>query len=140
MLLNQTAIYALRAMAVMAGIGADSSLTVDELSDRTGVPKHYLSKVMRRLVQAGLVRGQRGHGGGFGLLRPAHTIRLGAILAAADCDVDAGRCAFGFAACDPKNPCALHPVWSRFQDGVREFTERTTLADCGPQLRRRPRK
>ncbi len=141
MLLNQTAVYCLRAMAVLAALAPGESLTAAELSERTGVPQQYLSKVMRKLVVARLVRARRGHGGGFSLQRAPRAIQLGEVLAAVDLQVDDG-CAFGFAACDPHNPCALHPIWSRLKDSLEEWTAGSTLADLGPppkvpRLRRR---
>jgi Rrf2 family iron-sulfur cluster assembly transcriptional regulator len=137
MLLNQTVVYALRAMAAMAELPHGTSVTVVELSERTGVPQHYLSKVMRRMVRAGLVSGQRGHGGGFSLKKAPKDVPLGAVLVAADADLGKGECAFGFEKCDPVNPCALHPVWTKLQDGLRAFAEDSTLADCGRVKSRR---
>ena len=66
-IVNQTAEYALRAMASLAR--ADGALTAEELSAQASVPVHYLAKVMRQLVVAGLVSARRGRGGGFRLAR-----------------------------------------------------------------------
>lgn len=140
MLLNQTVVYALRAMATMAELAPGASVTVVELSERTGVPQHYLSKVMRRMVKAKLVNGQRGHGGGFALVKAPADIRIADILLAVDADLALGQCAFGFDACDPDNPCMLHPVWAKLQDGMKAFAAGSTLADCGgARVRRRAR-
>lgn len=128
MLLNLTAVYGLRALAVLSGLAPGASLNAAELAERTGVPQQYLSKVMRKLVLARLVRSQRGHGGGFQLMQPPGEIRVADALAALDLEVGSG-CAFGFAACDPKNPCALHPLWSRLQQRLDEWTEGSTFAD-----------
>jgi len=140
MLLNQTAVYGLRAMAVLAGLAPGESMNAEVLSERTGVPRQYLSKVMRKLVVGRLVRGQRGHGGGFTLIRPPRQIRLADVLEAIDLDLDAG-CAFGFAACDPDNPCVLHPMWNGLHESLRHWAGESTLADLGPapnaQRRRR---
>jgi Rrf2 family protein len=140
MLLSQTAVYGLRAMAVLAALPPNESIRALELSGRTGVPRQYLAKVMRRLVVAGLVRSRRGHGGGFMLSRPARAIRLGDVLRSIDAELEGGTCAFGFGACDPQNPCALHPVWSRFSDSVQKWAEGSTLADLGPEPKIRTRR
>lgn len=139
MLLNQTAVYGLRAMAVLAGLAAGESLNAAELSERTGVPQQYLSKVMRKLVLARLVHGQRGRGGGFMLEKPARQIRLADVLTALDLELHSG-CAFGFEACDPTNPCVLHPIWSRLQSDLEAWSTRSTFADLGPPPRDRSRK
>lgn len=139
MLLNLTAVYGLRALAVLAGLAPGASLNATELAERTAVPQQYLSKVMRKLVLGKLVRSQRGHGGGFQLMRPAAEIRVADALAALDLAVDSG-CAFGFASCDPQNPCALHPLWSRLQQSLDAWTGGSTFADLqAPGPRRRSR-
>jgi Rrf2 family protein len=139
MLLNLTAVYGLRAMAVLAGLAAGESLNAAELSERTGVPQQYLSKVMRKLVLARLVHGQRGRGGGFMLEKPARQIRLADVLRALDLELDGG-CAFGFEACDPANPCVLHPIWSKLQSDLEAWTRGSTFADLGPPPRERRRR
>lgn len=130
MLLNLTAVYGLRAMATLAGLGAGETLNAGELSERTGVPQQYLSKVMRKLVVARLVRSQRGHGGGFGLARAAAKIPLADVLRAIDIELDGG-CAFGYGQCDPGNPCVLHPIWAKLQQSLDVWTNGCTLADLG---------
>jgi Rrf2 family protein len=130
MLLNLTAVYGLRAMATLAGLGAGETLNASELSERTGVPQQYLSKVMRKLVVGKLVHSQRGRGGGFGLARPAAKIPLTDVLRAIDIELDGG-CAFGYGQCDPDNPCVLHPIWTKLQQGLDAWTNGCTMADLG---------
>lgn len=140
MLLNHTAIYGLRAMATLAVLSPGESINGIDLAERTGVPRQYLAKVMRKLVLAKLVRSQRGRGGGFALARAPRAIRLAEVLTATDVDLGRG-CAFGFAACDPHNPCPLHPLWTRLQDSLLAWTGESTLGDLGPlptTPRRRP--
>ena len=137
-MLNQTAIYALRAMATLARLAPGESLRAPELAERTAIPAHYVSKVMRKLVLAKLVRGQRGHGGGFQLARAPATIRLRDVLDG----VGAGpgeECAFGWAACDADAPCPLHPVWSRLKEEFERWAGGTTLAALGSTRPRRGR-
>ena len=127
MLLNQTAQYALRAMAVLAG--ERDAIASAALSEKSQVPSHYLSKIMRRMVLAGLVSSSRGHGGGFRLSREAQDVRFLDVLEAVDSAPTQGVCAFGLGNCDEIDPCRLHPAWSEFQDHFFDWATRTTLAD-----------
>ena len=138
MLLNLTAVYGLRAMATLGGLGPGESLNAAALSEHTGVPQQYLSKVMRKLVVAKLVRSQRGHGGGFSLSRPPAKIALADVLRAIDIELDGG-CAFGYEQCDPGNPCALHPIWTRLQQSLDDWTNSSTLAEVGSAPAKRAR-
>lgn len=127
MLLNQTAEYALRAMACLASAPPGVLLTSDDLTARAALPAHYVSKVMRQLVLAGLVEGKRGRGGGFRVARAPQTIRFLEIIDAVGGWPDPDRCAFGNDRCNPEAPCPLHPTWTRLSDVVQAWAGSTTL-------------
>ena len=129
MILNQTSVSALRAMAALAGLGPGETLRAADLAERTGVPVHYLSKIMSKMVEHRLVVGRKGHGGGFALCRPAREIRVADVLEASDFHVEPGTCAFGWGDCDPRAPCPLHTSWSRLQEFVLHWADETTLED-----------
>lgn len=65
---SQTVEYALRAVAYLAG-QAPAGRTTDQIAAATRVPKPYLSKVLQKLVERGLVHSQRGVGGGMSLVK-----------------------------------------------------------------------
>ena len=73
---TQTAEYALRAVTHMAMTKSGGPMRAADLSEAMGIPIHYLSKIMRRLVSAGLLESQKGHGGGFRFARDLSEIRL----------------------------------------------------------------
>lgn len=129
MILSLTAEYAFRAMARLAVQPDGEALRATDLSEATGIPPHYLSKIMRRLVAAGLLESERGHGGGFRLARPAEAIAFSDILAAVDAELDPTRCAFGWGRCNAKNPCLLHPLFSKLNGAVTDWASGSTLAD-----------
>lgn len=132
MLLTQTAEYAFRSMACLAGLEAGASLKSAQISEVTGIPVHFLAKVMRRLVVAGLVSSQKGHGGGFSLSKPASQIRFADIMEAVGIESD-DHCAFGWARCNRTNPCPMHPAWAELKERCRAWAEEHHLADIKPQ-------
>lgn len=134
--LSQTAEYALRAMAHLATLEPGASARAAEVAEATSIPAHYLSKVMRRLVLAGLVESQKGHHGGFSLSRPPSRIRFGEILAAAGVDADQDHCAFGWGRCNVAKPCPLHDAWSELHCRYSAWASQTTLADIHAQPQR----
>ncbi len=127
MLLPQTAEYALRAMAYLALLPPDLPIRAKDLSQETGIPGQYLSKILRRLVLAGLLRSQKGQGGGFKLARPPGDIRFMDVLVAIDCYPTEGRCVFGWGSCNESSPCPLHESWQQMSQGFRDWAENTTL-------------
>lgn len=130
MILNQTAEYALRAMAVLAASWPEERITSGQLSDAANIPQHYVSKVMRRLVLADLVDARRGHHGGFQLTRPPDEIAFIEVLEAVDFQAESRHCAFGLGKCNPDHPCALHPAYTALNDCFLGWANSTTLVSA----------
>lgn len=130
MLLNQTIEYALRAMACLAQADG-AALRTRDLAKSAQVPSHYLAKILRRMVLAGLVDSQRGHGGGFTLSKSPEDIRFIDIFRAMDFDPRQDRCVFGHDQCDAAAPCPLHAAWTRIADEFTDWANETTLAELG---------
>ena len=129
MIVTQTAQYALRVLAYMTTRPENEPVRSQDLSEETGIPSHYLSKIMRRLVEAGLLHSQKGHGGGFRFARPLDEIRFLDVLEAMDVEVEPKACVFGWGACSGDNPCPLHPFWSDLKTHFVDWAEQYTMAD-----------
>lgn len=139
-LLTQTAEYALRALAELARAEDGVALRARDLAERTAVPEAYLSKVLRRLVEHGLLSANKGHGGGFALARPPHRIRFVDVLSALDSLPSPRRCAFGWGTCNAAAPCPLHPAWAELTAAFDAWATATTLADTAPRRASGPHK
>jgi Rrf2 family protein len=72
---SQTVEYALRAVAHLA-YEAPHARTTEQIAEATRVPPAYLSKVLQALSRGGIVRSQRGVGGGIALARPAEELTI----------------------------------------------------------------
>lgn len=68
-----TAEYALRAVVFLAE-GGNGRYTTQAIADATQIPPRYLAKILQKLAQAGVLKGQRGLNGGFCLARGAAQI------------------------------------------------------------------
>lgn len=78
---SQTVEYALRAVAHLA-MQQGRARTTDQIAAATKVPRAYLSKVIQGLRRAGIVRSQRGVGGGVVLANePEHLTILDVVNA-----------------------------------------------------------
>lgn len=128
----QTSEYALRAMARIAMSRPGITVRAKDLAAETDIPVHYLSKILRKLVTAGILAASKGHGGGFVLSKPPAKIRFADILAAVDYGSES-PCVFGWGRCSERHPCPLHDTWSRLKTSFEAWAKRTTLADVGPE-------
>jgi Rrf2 family protein len=72
----------LRAIVYLAG--QDEPRTTAQMAEVTQVPAGYLAKVMQQLGRAGLVRSQRGLGGGFTLAREPDNLTVLEVINAVD--------------------------------------------------------
>jgi Rrf2 family transcriptional regulator, iron-sulfur cluster assembly transcription factor len=133
-IVSMTAEYALRAMAQIAALGSDGALRAKDLSALAHVPAPYLSKILHRLVAAGLLESEKGHGGGFRLTRPPSKISFHDIFLALGEELESDRCAFGWGACDKKHPCLLHPAISELNTQFGRWSKRSTLAMVAARL------
>lgn len=129
MIVSHSAEYALRAMAWIASRPATDATRARDLSDIAGIPPHYVSKILRRLVVAGLLESQKGHGGGFVLARPPAEIRFADVLEALDAMPDRSVCHFGWGRCNATEPCPLHESWMSLCSAFQTWSTEHTLAD-----------
>lgn len=129
MILPQTAQYALRIMSNIALTRGAHPVRAKEISSQIQCPQHYVSKVLRKLVTAGLLKAERGHGGGFILARPAEKIMFCQVLEAVQGPLKAKQCIFGWRKCSNTTPCILHHRWNAVSDTFDEWSRTTSLAD-----------
>jgi Rrf2 family protein len=118
------------AIHALASIGqtTNASQSVNRISTELGVSETHLSKVLQRVVKAGLVTSRRGPHGGFLLSRKPDSISLLEILEAIDgrlvdckCLLGRKRCLFG--------GCAMDALASHVNHQVRAFMATHYLKD-----------
>ena len=105
-MLSQTVEYALRAVVQLAGVAPDAQ-TTEQIARATKVPQAYLSKVLQSLVQAGIVRSQRGIGGGMALVKTPAELTILEVVNAVDPIRRIRTCPLALAA-HGVNLCPLH--------------------------------
>src|SRR6516162_8182264 len=80
---SQTVEYALRAVVHLA-FNAPNAQTTEQIAKSTKVPPAYISKVLQRLAQAGVVKSQRGIGGGMSLVKAPSEVTILEVVNAVD--------------------------------------------------------
>lgn len=117
---------ALHATALLAGVSAP--LQTRQISVSLGASEAHLSKVLQRLVKAGVLRAKRGPGGGFELARPAEAITLKQIYEAIEGPIDPCTCPFGVPLCTGGD-CPLGDEFRRAAVRLHEFMAGEWLSD-----------
>lgn len=134
MMYSTTCSYAIRAMSRLAVIRPDGYVRVQELCENTNLPSHFLAKIFRDLVGAGLLTSAKGRGGGFALARRPHEIRLYDIVDAVDGIKSYSQCVVGLAQCDATQPCPQHEQFLPVRKRILAYLETTTLEQMSEAL------
>lgn len=122
---SQKVEYALRAVVCLA---SQSPRTVEQIARATLVSQAYLAKVVQELVHAGILRSQRGVGGGISLAKTPAELTVLEVVNAVDPIARIERCPLGLAA-HGVNLCPLHKRLDQALASVEQAFRSTTLAE-----------
>lgn len=137
MWISSTTQYAIRAVLFVAEHSGDRPLRVEAIAEALQVPRNYLSKTLHLLAREGVLRSERGRGGGFRLGADASALTLAAVAAPFG-DLASRHCLLGRSACGWRSPCAVHARWEEISNALQEFFQRTTIADLQGEIAKRP--
>ncbi|MGQ0384604.1 MAG: SUF system Fe-S cluster assembly regulator [Gammaproteobacteria bacterium] len=108
--------YATVILASLAGGGLASAAG---LSERTRIGLPTVSKLLKQLQHAGLVRSVRGAHGGYQLTRPVSEINAADIIDAVEGPVALTECASGAGNCGIEATCLVGHGWQRISLAIR---------------------
>ena len=120
--------YAIRAMIHLASIPPGTVVPFREIGRQMDVPEDFLAKIMKTLVDQGVVRSTRGPRGGYKLARPAETINVLEIIEAAEGPVAVNVCLDDDDACSRQSFCTMTSVWREGQERMLDVFRGTKLS------------
>ena len=129
MQLHNTTQYAIRILSYIASQDNESPSNATVLAATLDLPYKFLTKIMRELVVAGLVKSTRGRDGGYVLNKKASDIKLVEILEIFNDMLNDEYCVLGIGVCDSNNKCALHDQWSQPKTLLQDMFKNTSLQD-----------
>ena len=124
-MLNQTSIYALRAMGFLATHKDNHPILSSTIAREMDIPRNFLSKILNRLVQDGLVQAIRGRNGGVALAKPAAQTRLYDVVSLFMAINDFNKCLLGRKICD--GSCGMHLRWKIISEQFEKIMNETTV-------------
>jgi len=132
--------YAVRALVYLAGQEAKRVVGRAEIETRQGIPRHFLSKILRALVAAGLLESVPGARGGFRLRRAASDISIRQVFEVLEgdlCLIDCVRDPGG--ACCFASVCTQIEVWRGAQRLLLDYLDGISIAAIADGYGLRPR-
>jgi Rrf2 family protein len=126
--------YGLKAMVHLAGLDPGALAQVPDIAEANSIPKKFLDYILTELRHAGLVYSKKGRGGGYALARPAHEIRVGAIVRALDGPLAPIPCASvtAFRRCEDcrdLKTCAVRLIMVEARNAIANVLDNRTLAE-----------
>lgn len=117
MQLTQAADYALRAVLYLVKRGSDEIVPAQMIAGHEQIPMRFLLKIMRVLIQAGIIKSHRGVEGGYSLARPPETVTLLDVVEAVEGPVMINRCLIAPEYCnkDATGYCEIHHALAKIQ-------------------------
>lgn len=135
MLLSKACEYGLRAALSLTEGEPSVYVPIREVSERLGIPYHFLAKIVQVLIQHGILESARGPSGGVRLARPATQIALKEIVLAIDGGAIFTECVLGLPGCGTRKPCPFHDQWGPVRDSINNMFEEATLAAMTARIR-----
>lgn len=128
-MLSKTSQYALRAILFLAHQPLGSSVRASDIAHNLRVPANYLSKILHTLACDGLLRSERGPGGGFRLARSPRDMTVADVIKPFEKPVSSRACLLGRPVCRDSQACAVHERWKVASEGMLEFFRETTVEE-----------
>lgn len=129
--INQATDYGFRAVLYLAEQPSGALVEAQVIARDVVIPMRFLLKIMPSLIKAGIVKSQRGVGGGYALARKPEDITLLDILEAIEGPVYINRCLLDADLCTRQAApeCKVHQALGHIQDNLNSDFRRYTIAD-----------
>ncbi len=116
---------------VLAHLASDTSTCVSatEVAEASGIALPTVSKLLKSLAKAKLVRSTRGAHGGYRLARQAQQISAAEVIDALEGPVSITECSSADSQCTYEHNCTVGNAWQRINVAIRRALDDISLAD-----------
>lgn len=124
--ISEAASIALHALMILAK-NPDKLMAVNQIASQLDVSANHLSKVMQRLVKAGLIDSIKGFNGGFKLACDIEKLTFLEVYELFDGKIKDANCLLSGKKCE--GDCVLGDLIYSLNNQVRDKFQKTTIAD-----------
>ncbi len=120
MKITQEADYGLRVVLHLSKLGYGEKIEAKTISESEGIPLRFLLKLLRKLIQAEIVRSYRGVNGGYAINRLPEHICLKDVIEAIDGPICVNRCVIEPSLCNLNRSgvCMVHKAMTKVQKSL----------------------
>jgi FeS assembly SUF system regulator len=117
------------ATVILASLGGGTLASAADIALRTHIGVPTVSKLLKELQHAGLVRSVRGAHGGYQLAKPSAEINAADIIDAVEGPVALTECANGAGQCDIEATCQVGHGWQRISLAIHHALREVSLEE-----------
>jgi Rrf2 family transcriptional regulator, iron-sulfur cluster assembly transcription factor len=122
--------YALRGILYTAVACKEKQrIQVDEMARELEVPRHFLGKIMKKVVKHGILHSTKGPYGGFSLNEITLSTSLFELITITDGDEQFESCVLRLKKCNATRPCPLHHKMETFKVEMKQLLTKTQIGD-----------
>ena len=133
MRLTRAGEYAVRCVLYLSKKGKGILVSRKEIADHAVIPAHFLAKIAQDLAKAGMIEIRQGSRGGFRLLMDPKEITLLSVVETMIGEIYLNDCVVRPDSCDASPGCAVHNVWMKARDQLRDTLRNVTFAQLVAQ-------
>ena len=129
MLISTKGRYALRVLADLGSHQREGFIPLAEIAEREGISSKYLESIVKSMVRAGLLVGQRGKGGGYRLTRTPEEYTVHEVLLLTEGNLAPVSCLDDDSPCPHGPSCPSMVIWRGLDELIAGYLSNITLAD-----------
>jgi Rrf2 family transcriptional regulator, iron-sulfur cluster assembly transcription factor len=134
MTFSRSAEYAIRGLVVLGQLPPGEPALVKQIAADTGIPLHFLAKILQDLARDGFLKSNKGPRGGFRLAISPAELPLLKVIEAVDGAGRYQRCIAGAQECNDRALCSMHDSWVPVRSRIVEYLQGTSIADLAKSL------
>jgi Rrf2 family iron-sulfur cluster assembly transcriptional regulator len=129
MLFSRESEYAIQTLLHLAEQPQDSYTYIRKIAAKLDIPFFYLSKILNKLVKAGILSSSRGMKGGIKFAKDPSEISIYDIIITIDGEDIFSKCVLGLPTCNSDRPCAVHKEWDFLREQITVLFKNKSLLE-----------
>ncbi|MBW2616432.1 MAG: Rrf2 family transcriptional regulator, partial [Deltaproteobacteria bacterium] len=128
MRLTRAGEYGVRCILFLSGNGQGNVVGRKEIAKAMEIPEQFLGKIAQQLARSGFIEIIQGAKGGYRLLVSPEKISLLDVVEAVTGEIFLNDCVMRPDSCFRSPTCAIHRVWEKAREQLRETLREATFA------------
>ena len=127
MRLTKAGEYSVRCILYLSSLGVNRVGSRKEIARMMDIPEQFLGKIAQQLARAGFIEIVQGAKGGFRLMVSPQEVNLLGVVEAVMGEIFLNDCLMRSDACNRSNSCAVHMVWEKARNQLRQTLQEATF-------------